>query len=214
MKALRVILIAALAVVINSGWAGEPNNADYGFPAPGTYALPPLRGAADGAVLTQEGHATTLHRVFSGKIVVLSFIYTQCRDARGCPLASAVLAQLRRRVDGDPVLSQRVRLISLSFDPAHDTPAVMREYGARFVRESSGWQFLTAASEAALQPILNAYRQTRQKAPGANGKLSTYSHLLRVFLIDEHRIIRNIYSADFLDPALLVYDIITLARHG
>jgi len=215
MKALRAIFIAALAVAINSGWAGEPNNADFGFPAPGTYALPPLRGAADGAVLTSEGGATTLHRVFSGKIVVLSFIYTECGDARGCPLASAVLAQLWRRVDEDPALAQKVRLISLSFDPAHDTPAVMRGYGQRFVREGADWQFLTAASEAALQPMLNGYRQTRQRAYDSNGmSTGTYSHLLRVFLIDEHRIIRNIYSADFLDPALLVYDIITLARHG
>ncbi len=213
MKALRVILIVGLAVAMDSGRAGEPNNPDFGFPAPGTYALPPLRPAADGVVLTSDGRATTLHRVFSGKIVILSFIYTQCSDARGCPLASAVLAQVGRRVDEDPALSQRVRFISLSFDPAHDTPAVMREYGMRFAPEGADWQFLTVTSEAALRPILNGYRQTRQKAYDMNSTFTgTYSHLLRLFLIDERAVIRNIYSADFLDPTLLFHDIITLAR--
>lgn len=211
MKALRAILFVGIVVATDRAWAGE-SNPDFGLPAPGTYTLPPLRPAGDGAVLTAEGGASSLHRLFNGKIVILSFIYTQCRDARGCPLASAVLAQLRRRVNMDPMLSQRVRLISLSFDPTHDTPAVMRAYGARFVREGADWQFLTADSEAALQPILDAYRQPRQKAPDGSGKPSAYAHLLRVFLIDDRRMIRNVYSADFLDPTLLVNDVTTLAR--
>lgn len=212
MKALRAVFMAALAVATNSGWAGEPNNPDFSFPAPGTYALPTLWVAADGTVLTSEGRTTTLHRAFSGKMVLLSFIYTQCRDARGCPLATSVLAQLRRRLDEAPIVSQRVRIISLSFDPTHDTPAMMREYGARFAREGADWLFLTTTSEATLQPILNAYRQTRQRAYESNRELSSYSHVLRVFLIDQHRAIRNIYNADFLDPRLLVNDIITLIR--
>jgi len=106
----------------------------------------------------------------------------------------------------NPALSQRVRLISLSFDPAHDTPAVMRAYGVRVAREGAAWQFLTTASEAALQRILDGYRQTRQGAYDTTGKLTTYLHLLRMFLIDERRVVRNIYSADFLHPTLLLHD--------
>ena len=65
-------------------------------PAPGSYRLPCIESAGDGSVVTSHGEATTLHRLYAGRIVVLSLIYTHCADAQGCPWASFTLAQTAR----------------------------------------------------------------------------------------------------------------------
>ncbi len=113
----------------------------------------------------------------------------------------------RKRLDRHlPEISSRSRFITLSFDPKHDSPEVMWRYGAPFAQDSD-WVFATTDSPAALAPILRAYGQDLQPEPPAGGGLA---HLLRVFLIDENRMIRNVYGASTLDPALLVNDLKTL----
>ena len=62
-----------------------------------------------------------------GKAIVVEFIYTNCPTI--CQAAGAEMARLRDRLVAGP-LAGRVRLVSLSFDPARDTPAQMAEYGS------------------------------------------------------------------------------------
>jgi len=183
----------------------------FATPQPGTYALPPLGAAADGQVLTDAGQTVRLHELFGPDVVVLSFIYTQCSDAEGCPFATAVLHAIGARLVEEPELLGRVRMISLSFDPARDTPAVMRRYGEGVRREGIDWRFLTTASEEELSPILDAYRQTRVAERDEQGQATgQYAHLLRVFLIDRERQIRQVYSTSLLQADTLVSDIQTL----
>lgn len=179
---------------------------NYPAPVPGTYALPALGTAGDGEVLDSDGQTQTLHEWFAGHVVVLSFIYTQCDDVNGCPLATFVLSQLARRVAADSALQSKVRLVSLSFDPGHDTPETLNTYAKPFRHEGDDWQFLTTSSNAVLAPILKAYGQAVQ--PDARG--ARFSHVLRVFLIDRERRIRNIYSASFLHVDTVVNDIKTV----
>ena len=111
-----------------------------------------------------------------------------------------------------PELASRVRFLSLSFDPAHDTPAVMAEYAGRAAQGRLDWQFLTTASEGSLDPILEAYDQAVIRDADSQGNpLGAFSHILRVFLIDQEHNIRNIYSVPFLHPDLLISDLETLA---
>jgi len=121
----------AAPVVLAPGWT--PLTFDP--PAPGTYELPPLGKAIDAPVLTSDGEATTLHALYGRGLALLSFVYTTCPDVNGCPLATAVLAKLHRRLADDAVLRNQVTLLSLSVDPIRDTPTVMREYGAGLVVE-------------------------------------------------------------------------------
>jgi cytochrome oxidase Cu insertion factor (SCO1/SenC/PrrC family) len=193
--------------------AGE-RRIEFEAPTPGTYQLPVIKLAPDGAVLDTHGTPRRLHQLMAGKVVVLSFVYTQCSDARGCPLATAVLYQIHQATASDPALAARLKLITLSFDPAHDTPAVM----ARYARPSepgmraSEWDRLTTASDRALAPILAGYGQlvARQTGSQAGG----LTHRLRVYLIDPQQRIRNIYGLDFLDPELLLADVRTLLLEG
>jgi cytochrome oxidase Cu insertion factor (SCO1/SenC/PrrC family) len=185
---------------------------DFEAPAPGTYRLPSLGGAADGAVVTADGRRTTLHELMDGHFVVLSFIYTRCPDPNGCPLATHVLRRLERRVAEAPALAPDVRFLTLSFDPAYDTPSIMADYRERAAQGRIDWRFLTAPSEAALDPILDAYDQSVIRSPGGpDGESTAFSHILRVYLIDRRQRIRNVYSVSFLHPDILIADLATLA---
>ncbi len=186
---------------------------DFEPPRPGTYRLPAIRPAPDGAVVDAAGAPRRLRDVMEGKISLVSFIYTGCTDGLGCPLATAVLHGIAKAGARDRDLAKHLRLISLSFDGRRDTPAVMARYGRRLgARGGKGpavqWAFLTTASARDLAPILEGYGQVVVRPP--EGEAGDLSHLLRVYLVDRRGTIRNIYGLELLDPRLLIADVHTL----
>ena len=181
---------------------------EFVAPEPGTYTLPPLGRAGDGLLIDSAGRAVRLHELYDDKAIVLSFIYTSCPDVNGCPLATFVISQVQKRLTADESMRSLVRLISVSFDPTNDTPEVMADYGQHFRRRDVDWRFLTAESENTLNPILDDYDQSVIRDRGPDGKaLNTMSHILRVYLIDRDKYIRNIYSPSYLHPDILYADI-------
>ncbi len=180
-------------------------------PPPGTYQLPVLGEAADGKVLDIHGNEISLSQLMKDKVTVLSFIYSSCNDVNGCPLATSVLHRVKSRMDKEAKITKKVRLLTLSFNPEYDTPEVMKQYAKGFQEGNLDWLFLTTNSEAELEPILKNYHQTSNKIYDENGDFTgTFSHILRVFLIDPQRNIRNIYSVSFLHADTLINDIKTL----
>jgi cytochrome c peroxidase len=182
-------------------------------PAPGTYTIPVVQPATDGEVLDSSGVRHRLFDYMDGKIVLLSFIYTRCSEARGCPLATGVLHAIAEALQQHTTLARHVRLLTLSFDPAHDTPEVMRRYAGAGKAQATAplWHHLTTASPETLQPILDGYGQYVVPILEVQGRFTgTYTHLLKVFLIDRQQRVRNIYSVDFLHPQVLLNDIETL----
>ncbi|NOQ63416.1 MAG: photosynthetic protein synthase I [Methyloprofundus sp.] len=180
----------------------------FTLPPAASYQLPVIESAADGEVLSSEGHTQNLHDLMGDKLVLLSFIYATCSDVNGCPLATMVFHKINRRLQQEIELSSKLRLLTLSFNPEHDTPAAMARYAQGFQSDGIDWQFLTTQSEQQLQPILDHYRQSIQKVYDQKGKFTgTYSHILRVYLIDRDKQIRNIYSVTFLHADTLINDV-------
>ncbi|PVV26584.1 MAG: hypothetical protein B6D79_05775, partial [gamma proteobacterium symbiont of Ctena orbiculata] len=185
----------------------------YTLPAIGSYSLPPLGEAANGVVLNSQGKQQGLYDLFADSYVLMAFIYSTCNDVNGCPLSSHVFYKIKSAMKRDADLASRLKLISLSFDPEVDTPAVMNLYSNnfRYAGSAGEWQFITTASHQQLQPILQSYNQVIQREVDSSGKASVgYSHVLRVFLIDPDKRIRNIYSVDFLHHDLIINDVKTL----
>ena len=177
----------------------------YEAPQPGSYQLPPLGAASDGAVVDSHGQPHTLHELFDGRLTLLAFIYTSCNDVNGCPLATFVMGQMAKRLQRDPAIGDALRLVSYSFDIEHDTPAVLEKYARSFRPEGAHWDFVTAPDTATLERTLAAYQQSFQKSGG-----HTFAHILRVFLIDTEQRIRNIYSTAFLHADTVAADVRTL----
>ncbi|MCB2102217.1 MAG: SCO family protein [Rhodobacterales bacterium] len=193
----------------------EPSRAfDYRAPAPGSYRLPDIGPMPDGRVLDESGARRALSAVVDGRIALVSFIYTRCSDPNGCPLATEVLYDLYFASAEDRRVADNLMLVSLSFDPRHDTPEVMAGFrGAPTAADDrrSPWAFLTTESEAALAPLLDGFDQVvKRKRDAAGQDTGIYAHQLRVYLVDRQRRIRNIYGLGFLDPRLLLTDVLTL----
>lgn len=186
---------------------------EFSAPEPGSYMLPVLGSAADGNVLDTQGKTLTLHSLMGDKVVLLSFIYSTCSDVNGCPLATAVLHKIKNRLKKELELAEKLRLVTLSFNPKHDTPEVMQHYAQELQDKGVEWRFLTTQSEQDLQPILEHYKQNIQKIYDAQERFTgTFSHILRVYLIDKNKQLRNIYSVAFLHPDTLINDIKTLLQ--
>lgn len=219
MKTSKLMVLGLLIAGVSAAYAGNsPQTVAPGYgalefspPSVGSYSLPAIGTADDGNVLTSEGKPIKLHSLMGDKPVLLSFIYSTCSDVNGCPLATAVFHKIKNRLEKDPELASLVRLVTLSFDPGHDTPDKMRQYSEGLSGNGVDWHFLTTASEQELQPILSSYKQNIQKVYDEKGEFTgTYSHILRVYLIDTDKHIRNIYSTSFLHPDTLINDIKTL----
>lgn len=186
-------------------------NFDFEAPLPGSYDLPVIKSAPDGWVLNEAGERIRLKSLMAGRVVLLSFIYTRCSDSRGCPLSTGVLNDIQYATEAQPGLAEDVRLISLSFDPAYDTPEMMEQYRPRADGTGVPWYFLTTEGDAQLRPILEGYGQTVDRATEKEDDgTGVIFHLLRVYLIDRDGQIRNIYGLGYLDPRLLIADIGTL----
>jgi cytochrome c peroxidase len=195
------------AQVLAPGW----NELEFEPPEAGSYQLPPIGMAGDGQVVTSDGEETTLHALMGDKVVVLSFIYSSCSDANGCPLATHVLEKLQDQLLEDPAQGEGVRFISLSFDPVQDTPQVMKRYGRPYISGDFDWYFLTTSGQQSLEPILETYGQSIVRDPNSEeGEAGNISHVLRVFLVDRHLRIRNIFSASYLHADTMLNDIRTL----
>ncbi|AEG02508.1 cytochrome c peroxidase [Methylomonas methanica] len=189
------------------GYAALP----YQLAAPASYTLPVIGAAGDGEILTSDNQPKRLHDLMGDKVVLLSFIYATCSDVNGCPLATQVLHKISRQLQKQPELAAKLRLLTLSFNPSNDTPEMMRHYGAGFKTGDFDWRFLTTRDEHTLQPILDAYQQNVQKIYDDKGQFTgTFSHLLRVYLIDTDKNIRNIYNVDFLHADTVINDVKTL----
>ena len=210
-----ILLIAAFSwgrsLVGASGLRGDAEYA-YEAPQPGSYQLPAIKRAGDGEVLDLSGRALRLRELTEGRITVMSFIYTRCAAAKACPYATGVLMQLHRLSAEDAALATRMRLVSMSFDPVNDTPERMSAYARLAERRGSAaeWRFITTRSEEQLKPILDAYGQAVDRKKNRNDPTGPLNHTLRVFLIDRHGNIRNIYSSGTLDVRLLLADVRTL----
>ena len=89
---------------------------------------------------------------YRGKTLLLTFIYTRCPVPEYCTLMSDNFAQIERALGQDAELYGKTHLLSVSIDPAYDTPEVLRSYGAahteRYEKETfAHWEFAGGTSE-------------------------------------------------------------------
>lgn len=101
----------------------------------------------DVTVIDQDGKTRTLSE-WRGKVVALTFIYTRCPVPDFCPRMDRNFAVTQRLLAAEPQLADRVHLLSVSFDPEYDTPAILRAHAARLEADPARWSFVTGTTEA------------------------------------------------------------------
>jgi protein SCO1 len=116
-----------------------------------TYPPKPGDKVPDFALINQDGKRIRLSS-YQGDVLLVTFIYTRCPFPDFCPLVSKNFSKIYASLRKDPSLGPRIRLLSISFDPAYDTPAVLRKYADTFRSTTGGdpfdrWQFAAVQSK-------------------------------------------------------------------
>ena len=114
--------------------------------SPPLETLKPGDPVPDFTLTTQEGKTLRLSDLV-GEVVILTFIYTRCPLPEFCPAMDAKFADLARRISAVPARAGRLRLLSVSFDPEHDSPEVLAAHAKRRGAKSPLWTFAVASHE-------------------------------------------------------------------
>ncbi len=95
----------------------------------GSFHVPAAGESVPDFVLTNQDGKHISFRHYRGKALLVTFIYTRCPFSDYCPRVSGQFSEIDRQLQSKPELFGKVHLLSISFDPDHDTPKVLRDYG-------------------------------------------------------------------------------------
>lgn len=175
-------------------------------PPPGSYALPPIDRVRERTLLGADGAPSPLLGLGPRQVALVAFVYRGCHDGAGCPALLAAWKRLDALVAARADLRGRVRLVTVSFDPARDRPPQMAELAATLAPRGD-WRFLTAADEHGIRPVLEDFGQDVLPLAAADGAPSgLLQHVTKAFLVDPTGDVRNVYSAGFLAARVLLAD--------
>ncbi|MFZ0677261.1 SCO family protein [Candidatus Binatus sp.] len=184
---LRIVSLAALLTL--SACGDREARGDY--PAANeNNCLPEV------SLIDQHGSAVSLASL-KGKPVLIDFIYTSC--ASTCPMLTAKMAAIAKKLG--PALGADVKIVSISLDPEHDSPAELAKYAQSHDASAAGWLFLTG-SPARIDQVLALFKLRRTRE--SDGSIT---HSIEAFLIGpDGRQIRQ-YNALDVSPDAVVADV-------
>ena len=120
-----------------------------------------------------------------GKIWIADFIFTMCPGP--CPMISSRMSELQK-----PLQNTDVHLVSVSVDPDHDTPAILRGYAEKLQAQPQRWDFLTGSKSAIYDLSRDGFKLAIADGSSETG---TPVHSTRLILVDRHGEIRGYYDA-------------------
>jgi protein SCO1/2 len=161
----------------------------------------------DDPLQDQTGAARKLSD-WRGRALAVTFVYTRCPLPDFCPLMDRHFAAVQRAVAGDARLRDRVHLVSVSFDPAHDTPEVVRAHAAARGADPRTWSYLTG-SPAAIEHFTSRFGVSAIAGPATS---ETITHNLRTAVVDPNGRLVKILSGNEWTAEQLLADLREAAR--
>ena len=165
--------------------------------------LPRVGPAPEFTLTNQDGQRASLSAL-RGKVVAITFIYTTCVDT--CPLLTAKMASLRGRLGGD--FGPRVQFLSITVDPARDTPEVLKRYAEGHGAQGAGWAFLTG-TPSEIRAVAKHYGVYYRKTSRGD-----VDHTFLTSLVDRAGVLRVQYMGVRFDPDEMLRDLRALIREG
>ena len=104
----------------------------------------PVIGPAPNFTLTSQDINPVALADLRGKVVAVTFIYTECPDI--CPMLTQKMAQVQDELGTD--FGKKIAFVSISLDPEQDTPEVLKDYAQFWGAKPEGWSFLTGSLDA------------------------------------------------------------------
>ena len=156
--------------------------------------------------LVDESGKTIDLESFHGHPFVLTFIFTRCPIPNFCPRMAQDFSELQKAIkasSAEPLAS--TRLLSISFDPEHDTPVVLSDYAREQKADAAIWRFATG-DPAEVSRLTKAFSVLVQPEGGS------ISHSLATALIDKNGRIEKIWRGNGWTPAEVIQQISGLSN--
>jgi protein SCO1/2 len=160
----------------------------------------PVIGPAPPFVLTSQDGKQVALADLRGKVVAVAFIYTGCPDI--CPLLTDKMARVQDALGA--AFGAKVAFVSITLDPEHDTPAVLKDYAQAWGAKPDGWLFLTG-SAAAVRDVTRRYGVFFLKK--GDGSVD---HTQLTSLVDAKGEMRVQYLGARFDPEEFRHDLLSL----
>lgn len=187
-------MLSALLVTAGVTRKASDNISNFVANSAANSALDPLWDAPDFRYIDQDGRAVT-RATFASDVWIASFVFTQCRTV--CPLLTANMVELQRRLAG-----LKVRFVSFSVDPAHDTPDVLRAYAKHWAPEESRWT-LVSTDERTLPALAAGFKITAEKR---DDPVDPILHTSLFLLVDAAGRVRGAFDTEHGDQLTALED--------
>lgn len=155
----------------------------------------------DQPLIDQDGKGRQLAS-FKGHRVALTFIYLKCPIPEFCPLLNRQFADVQKQVKAAPELKD-VQLVSVSFDPKHDTPKELKATATTLGADPKVWTFLTG-SQPEIDKLTSRFGVFVETDPQNENDIT---HTMRTAIIDAQGKLVQVYSGTDWTPAQLVADL-------
>jgi protein SCO1 len=166
--------------------------AQYHVPAAGD-AVPDFK------MVNQSGRMIHMGQ-FKGRVVLLTFIYTRCPLADFCPRMNKNFAEIDKALAADPAIYKQTHLLSISFDPKYDTPAILKSYGGIYTggdaRTFAHWDFAAPPEDQ-----LSAMEQFFDVGVTPGDDPGSLTHSLSTAVIGKDGRVREWYPTNEWTPA-------------
>lgn len=156
--------------------------------------------------LTDQRGSRLLDSDLRGRMVFVSLMHSRCGDE--CAEQTKRLLELRQELQRSGRLGSEVLFLTITLDPAHDTPADLSALAGQLGVDPQSWRFVTGDPRD-VKMVVGGGLGVYYTEPDANGKL--YAER-RTFLIDSSGMIRTSYSAEGPPLAIALRDIDLLTR--
>ena len=185
-------------VVVAQGKADYKPAVTYHVPSPGD-AVP------DFALRNEDGQSIHLKQ-FHGKELLITFVYTRCPLPSFCPRVTRNFATIEKSLAADRKLYGRTHLLSVSFDPEHDTPERLRAYGAEYLGSDARGAFAHWDFAVPARPVL--IQMARYFDVGMTpGPDETITHTLSTTLIGRDGKVVRFYPGNDWTPEQVLADV-------
>jgi protein SCO1/2 len=162
-------------------------------PAAALHMLMPGERVPDVALINQDGRTIHLSD-FAGKALLVTFLYTRCPMPDFCPRLSSQFARIHDELKKIPGGYNKTHLLTVSFDPKHDTPAVLHKYGLSYLDGDengfSHWDF-ASTNPTDLRRLAQAFSLRYEEAD------NLISHTMSIVLIAPDGTVAKFWSTDW-----------------
>jgi len=163
--------------------------------------LRPGEAVPDAEFVDQNGTKQAFS-AFKGRPLAITFIYTKCPLPDFCPLMDRNFAAVQQTLKTEPALKQ-AHLVSISFDPATDTPAVLKKHAAQLKADPARWTFLTG-DRAQIDTFASRFGMAIARAPTDP---SNITHNLRTAIVDADGKLVKVYTGNDWKPNQVIADL-------